>query len=195
MKTRRSWWRAGAAVAVTGSLVLTACGSDGEKSPDGEKPTVTVQVIKDARAKPMAEMPWTKGLEEACGCTITWQETAASSWQQQKQASLAAGEITKGNTWRSIRKELAVGVLNGGTFLIAGACLALIWYQEPALAGVFGAALLINLVVAAVLGATIPIALHRLGQDPAVASSVFLTPVTDAVGFFAFLGLASLFLL
>ena len=109
--------------------------------------------------------------------------------------SLAAGEITKGNTWRSIRKELAVGVLNGGTFLIAGACLALIWYQEPALAGVFGAALLINLVVAAVLGATIPIALHRLGQDPAVASSVFLTPVTDAVGFFAFLGLASLFLL
>ena len=93
MKTRRSWWRAGAAVAVTGSLVLTACGGDGEKTPEGEKPTVTVQVIKDARAKPMAEMPWTKGLEEACGCTITWQETASSSWQQQKQASLAAGEI------------------------------------------------------------------------------------------------------
>ncbi|MDF1489633.1 extracellular solute-binding protein [Tessaracoccus caeni] len=94
MKTRRSWWRAGAAVAVAGTLMLTACGSDNGDETDADgKPTVTVQVIKDARAKPMAEMPWTKDLEEACGCTITWQETASSSWQQQKQASLAAGEI------------------------------------------------------------------------------------------------------
>ena len=59
----------------------------------------------------------------------------------------------------------------------------------------FGAALLINLIVAAVLGATMPLVLDRLGQDPAVASSVFLTPVTDAVGFFVFLGLATIFLL
>ena len=73
--------------------------------------------------------------------------------------------------------------------------LALVLYREPLLAGVFGAALLVNLVVAALLGATIPLVLHRMGQDPAVASSVFLTPVTDAVGFLAFLGLASMFLL
>lgn len=109
--------------------------------------------------------------------------------------SLAAGEITKGNAWRAMRKEMAVGLLNGGTFLIAGGMLALVLYREPLLAGVFGAALLVNLVVAALLGATIPLVLHRMGQDPAVASSVFLTPVTDAVGFLAFLGLASMFLL
>ena len=109
--------------------------------------------------------------------------------------SLAAGEITPGNTWRAIRKELAVGLLNGGTFLIAGAALVLLWFGEPVLAAVFGAALLFNLVVAAALGVTVPLLLHRLGQDPAVASSVFLTPMTDAIGFLAFLGLASLFLL
>ena len=109
--------------------------------------------------------------------------------------SLAAGEITKGNAWRAIRKEIAVGLLNGGTFLIAGAALVLLWFGEPVLAAVFGAALLFNLVVAAALGVTVPLLLHRLGQDPAVASSVFLTPMTDAIGFLAFLGLASLFLL
>ena len=109
--------------------------------------------------------------------------------------SLAAGEITPGNTWRAIRKELAVGLLNGGTFLVAGAVLVLLWFGEPVLAAVFGAALLFNLVVAAGLGVTVPLLLHRLGQDPAVASSVFLTPMTDAIGFLAFLGLASLFLL
>jgi magnesium transporter len=109
--------------------------------------------------------------------------------------SLASGELSIAGTWRTIRKELAVGLLNGGTFLVAGAMLALLWYGEPVLAGVFGAALLLNLVVAAVLGTTIPLLLDRLGQDPAVASSVFLTPMTDALGFFVFLGLASLFLL
>ena len=72
---------------------------------------------------------------------------------------------------------------------------ALLWYGEPVLAGVFGAALLLNLVVAAVLGTTIPLLLDHLGQDPAVASRVFLTPMTDALGFLAFLDLASLFLL
>lgn len=109
--------------------------------------------------------------------------------------SLAAGEITRGNTWRTLRKELAVGCLNGLTFLVAGAVVALVWFGQPVLAAVFGSALLINLIVAAVVGATVPLVLDRLGQDPAVASSVFLTPVTDAVGFLVFLGLASIFLL
>lgn len=109
--------------------------------------------------------------------------------------SLAAGEIRKGNRWRTIRKEIAVGLLNGATFLVGGAVFALAWIGEPVLAAVFGAALLINLVTAAVIGTTVPMVLERLGQDPAVASSVFLTAITDVVGFFAFLGLATLFLL
>ena len=72
---------------------------------------------------------------------------------------------------------------------------ALLWYGEPVLAGVYGAALLLDLVVAAGLRSTIPHLLDHLGQDPAVASRVFLTPMTDALGFLAFLDLASLFLL
>ncbi|MFO1046893.1 MAG: magnesium transporter [Geminicoccaceae bacterium] len=109
--------------------------------------------------------------------------------------SLAAGELSAGTSWRAVGKELVVGLLNGSTFLIAGAALALLLYGQPVLAGVFGAALLINMVMAAILGTTIPLLLDRLGQDPAVASSVFLTPMTDALGFFVFLGLATLFLL
>ena len=109
--------------------------------------------------------------------------------------SLAAGEITRGMAWRVLRKELAVGVVNGITFLVAGAALSFLWFRQPVLAAVFGSALLINLIVAAAVGSMVPLLLDRLGQDPAVASSVFLTAITDVVGFFAFLGLASLFLL
>jgi magnesium transporter len=109
--------------------------------------------------------------------------------------SLATGELAGGGGWRAFRKELAVGALNGVAFLVAGAALTLVWLGEPVLAAVFGAALLVNLVVAGIVGATVPMLLDRLGQDPAVASGVFLTAVTDVVGFFVFLGLASLFLL
>ena len=109
--------------------------------------------------------------------------------------ALAAGEITAATAWRALRKELAVGAVNGITFLMAGGALAFAWFHDPVLAAVFGSALLINLVVAAVVGTTVPLVLDRLGQDPAVSSSVFLTAITDVVGFFAFLGLASLFLL
>lgn len=109
--------------------------------------------------------------------------------------ALAAGEITGGTAWRVLRKELAVGLVNGAIFLVAGAALAFAWFHDPVLAAVFGTALMINLIVAAVIGTTVPLALERLGQDPAVASSVFLTAITDVVGFFGFLGLATLFLL
>ena len=109
--------------------------------------------------------------------------------------ALAAGEITAATAWRALRKELAVGAVNGITFLVAGGALAFAWFHDPVLAAVFGSALLINLVVAAVVGTTVPLVLNRLGQDPAVSSSVFLTAITDVVGFFGFLGLASLFLL
>lgn len=108
--------------------------------------------------------------------------------------ALAAGEVTPGNAWRTLRKELAVGLVNGLTFLVLGSIFAFVWLGEPMLALAFGAALLVNLITAAVIGAAIPMLLERFGLDPAVASSVFLTMVTDCVGFFAFLGLASLLL-
>jgi magnesium transporter len=73
--------------------------------------------------------------------------------------------------------------------LIAG-----FWFDNTALAIVIGAAIIINLFVAALSGATIPLLLRKLGADPALAGSVVLTTVTDVIGFFAFLGLAALFL-
>ncbi len=109
--------------------------------------------------------------------------------------ALATRELSPANAARVIVKELITGCLNGLIFLAVGAAVALVWFGDPWLSAVFGLAMLVNLVLAAVSGVLIPLALHRLGLDPAVASSVFLTTVTDVVGFFSFLGLAKLVLL
>lgn len=87
-------WKAKSAITIglLSALALSGCSPASDTDASG-KPIVTVQVIKDARAKPMVDMPWTKDLETACACAIKWQETATSSWDQQKQASLAAGEV------------------------------------------------------------------------------------------------------
>ena len=73
--------------------------------------------------------------------------------------------------------------------------IALLWFHDPRLGLVIGMAMVINLIFAGLFGAIIPLALKRVGIDPAVASSVLLTTVTDVVGFFAFLGLARMILL
>lgn len=109
--------------------------------------------------------------------------------------ALATREITPANAARVIVKELAVGALEGLIFCVVGAAVAWLWFGDAALALVFGLAMVVNLVAAALSGVAIPLALHRLGLDPAVSSGVFLTTVTDVVGFFAFLGLARYLLL
>lgn len=108
--------------------------------------------------------------------------------------ALATHEITSANALRILLKEAAVGGMNGLAFLVVGVGLAVLWFQDPVLGLLFGAALVINLAAAALAGVLIPVALTRLRLDPAIASGVFLTTVTDVVGFFAFLGLASLYL-
>lgn len=109
--------------------------------------------------------------------------------------ALAMGELTPANALRFIGKEIAVGGLNGLIFaLIMGAAVVL-WYQDWRLGAVIGAAMICNLVAAALAGTLIPIGLQKFGVDPAVSSTVFLTTVTDVIGFLAFLGLATLFLL
>ena len=108
--------------------------------------------------------------------------------------SLAVRELTPANAARVIIKELLVGTINGLVFLLVGAAVALLWFGDPTLALVFGIAMLINLTTAAFAGVVVPLLFHRLGLDPAVASGVFVTTVTDVVGFFAFLGLAGYFL-
>jgi magnesium transporter len=108
--------------------------------------------------------------------------------------ALATREITPANALRVFGKELLVGGLNGLLFLAIGVVVAVVWFANPLLGALFGAALLITLIFAGIAGAAIPIAFERFGFDPAVASGVFLTSVTDVVGFLSFLGLATMFL-
>jgi magnesium transporter len=104
--------------------------------------------------------------------------------------ALAVKELTGANAPRTVLKELAVGAINGMTFLVLGAILVMVWFGDLQLALIFGAALAGNLVCASLAGVLIPLAIDRLRLDPAVSSGVFLTAVTDIVGFFGFLGLA-----
>ncbi|MCB2052879.1 MAG: magnesium transporter [Geminicoccaceae bacterium] len=108
--------------------------------------------------------------------------------------SLAVRELTTTNAWRMLGKEFLVSLMNGAIFIAIGFFLAVFWFDDLQLAAVFGVALLINLLAAGVAGIAIPLVIDRLGLDPAVSSGVFLTTVTDVVGFFAFLGLAGYFL-
>jgi len=109
--------------------------------------------------------------------------------------ALATREITGANAIRVLGKELLVGGLNGLLFLVTGVLVAVLWFGDPMLGVLFGIALLITLIFAGLAGVAIPIVFERLGVDPAVASGVFMTTVTDVVGFLSFLGLASLYLL
>ena len=109
--------------------------------------------------------------------------------------SLATNELSRVNERRVLMKEVSVGAINGVLFATMVGATAGLWFQNPVLGIVIGAAMVINLITAGFFGAFIPIMLDRIGADPAVASSVFLTTVTDIVGFFAFLGLATIFLI
>ena len=109
--------------------------------------------------------------------------------------AIAMKDLSAGTARRFITKEAAVGLLNGVLFAVLSGCVAIIWFGDLALGAVIGAAMIVNMFVAGVFGTLIPITLERFKVDPAVASSIFLTTVTDVVGFFAFLGLAAVFLL
>jgi len=109
--------------------------------------------------------------------------------------SLALGLITPSNTWRLVLKELGIGVLNGTVWGAVLGVAAWLLYHNAELGYVMAGATLLNLLVAAITGIAIPLTRHRLGMDPAVGTSVLLTAMTDGMGFFIFLGLATLFLL
>ncbi len=109
--------------------------------------------------------------------------------------ALAMKDLSGATAQRFVGKELLVGVINGLFFAVLAGLVAWLWFGAPGIGLVIAAAMVINMVVAGLSGTLIPIGLERLGIDPAIASSVFLTTVTDVVGFFAFLGLAAVFLL
>ncbi len=109
--------------------------------------------------------------------------------------ALAMKELNPTNAFRVIGKELLVGGFNGILFAALTGVVAWVWFGSPALGLVIALAMIINMVVAGLAGTTIPLVLERAGVDPAVASGVVLTAITDVVGFFGFLGLAALILL
>jgi len=109
--------------------------------------------------------------------------------------ALATKDITSANVWRVIRREVLVGMVNGVVFAVVMGVIGMLWFGMPMLGVVIGAALVINLLVASLAGVVVPVLLDKLGIDPALASGAFVTTVTDVVGFFAFLGLASVVLL
>jgi magnesium transporter len=109
--------------------------------------------------------------------------------------AIATRELNSTNAWRVVRKEVAVCTLNGLAFALLSGGISWFWFDNMRLGAVIGVAMIINLIMAGASGAIIPLALERAGVDPAVSSSVFLTTITDVVGFFAFLGLAAAFLM
>ena len=105
--------------------------------------------------------------------------------------ALATRELGRSNAWRIIRREAAVGLLNGLAFAVIMGILAGLWFQSMQLGMVIGLALITVLLFAALGGILVPLALNRLGVDPAVSSGPFVTSITDIVGFLAFLGIAT----
>jgi magnesium transporter len=108
--------------------------------------------------------------------------------------ALATRELTPLNALKVVWKESAVGLINGLLFAIIVGTFALWWFGSSQLGLVIAAAMVINLIAAALSGILVPLALDRLKIDPAISSAVFVTTVTDVVGFFAFLGLGAIWL-
>ncbi len=109
--------------------------------------------------------------------------------------SLALGQINADNVRRLIKKELTLALLNGTFIGILIGMLSWLLYHDLALSLVISSAILMNLLVAVVVGLSIPLGRYKYGKDPAVGASIMLTAITDSMGFFIFLGLARLFLI
>mgnify|MGYP006187129023 FL=1 len=108
---------------------------------------------------------------------------------------LALGQITPQTYWTLMRKELSIGAINGVLWALVIAGITYLWFGDWIIASVISFAIVINICVAAFSGVVIPVWLEKMKIDPALSGSVILTTVTDVIGFFAFLGLGSLFLL
>lgn len=108
--------------------------------------------------------------------------------------ALAARDLTSANALRVVGREMLVGLSNGAIFAVVVATVSWLWFRDPALSATIAAAMTITLTMAALAGVLVPLSLERLGKDPAIASGPFVTTMIDVVGFFVFLGLATLVL-
>ena len=109
--------------------------------------------------------------------------------------ALAVKELTTSNALKIITKETLIGGINGIIFAIVISLVSIYWFQDFMLGVIIGLAMVLNLILAGFAGTIIPIALEKMKIDPALASAVILTTITDVFGFLSFLGLATLFLI
>jgi magnesium transporter len=109
--------------------------------------------------------------------------------------AIALRQLDAVSTRNFVIREGLVALLNGLLFAVLAAAVSFVWFGDPEIATVMAVAMFANLLIAGLSGTLVPIGLLRAGVDPAVASSVFVTTITDVVGFFVFLGLAALYLM
>ena len=107
--------------------------------------------------------------------------------------SIATNELTKNNFSQNVIKEFSIGILNGFIFAIISAIVVHIWFNDLTLSLIISISMVLNMIVAGLFGILVPITLKKLNIDPAIASSVFVTTITDVIGFLSFLGVGAFF--
>ena len=107
--------------------------------------------------------------------------------------TIATNELTKNNFTQNILKEFSIGVLNGIIFAVISAIIVQLWFKDFQLSLIISISMILNMIVAGLFGILVPISLKRFNIDPAIASSVFVTTITDVIGFLSFLGIGAYF--
>jgi len=107
--------------------------------------------------------------------------------------TIATNELTKNNFSQNILKEFSIGILNGVIFAIISAFIVQIWFEDIQLSIIISISMVLNMIVAGLFGILVPITLKKFNIDPAIASSVFVTTITDVIGFLSFLGIGAYF--
>ena len=109
--------------------------------------------------------------------------------------AIAKKELSTSNFNRVVGKEFIIGILNGVIFAIITAVIVHLWFKEINLSLLIGVSMILNMIVAGLFGILVPVSLKKMNIDPALASSVFVTTITDVIGFLSFLGIGSYFFL
>ena len=107
--------------------------------------------------------------------------------------TLATNDLTKNNLLSNVIKEFNIGVLNGIIFAIISAVVVHLWFDDILLSLIISISMVLNMIVAGLFGILVPVTLKKVNIDPAIASSVFVTTITDVIGFLSFLGVGAYF--
>ena len=107
--------------------------------------------------------------------------------------TIATNQLTKNNFTQNVIKEFLIGILNGIIFAFISALVVYFWFDDLTLSLIISISMILNMIVAGLFGILVPITLKKINIDPAIASSVFVTTITDVIGFLSFLGVGAYF--